>query len=87
MLKILTVVINPFIKLIKNFGLARTIGYVVMFACVVFTAVSLLNIDRTVQNAINSHNEAEIEAHDRAVEKRYENSPKIDRIGGRRKFM
>lgn len=72
--------IDPAIKVVKNFGFARTMGYMVMLACVVFTAVSLLNIDQTVQNAINSHNEAEIEAHDRAVEKRYENSPKIDRI-------
>lgn len=72
--------IDPAIKVVKNFGFARTIGYMVMLACVVFTSVSLLNIDQTVQNAINSHNEAEIEAHDRAVEKRYENSPKIDKI-------
>lgn len=72
--------IDPAIKVVKNFGFARTIGYVVMLACVVFTAVSLLNIDQTVQNAISSHNEAEIEAHDRAVEKRYANSPKIDKI-------
>lgn len=80
MWKILTAAIDTFIKLIKNFGLARTIGYAVMLACVVFTAISLLNIDKTVQNAIDTHNEAEIEAHDRAVEKRYENSPKIDQI-------
>ena len=72
--------IDPAIKVVKNFGFARTIGYTVMLACVVFTAVSLLNIDQTVQDAINSHNEAEIEAHDRAVEKRYANSPKIDKI-------
>lgn len=72
--------IDPAIKVVKNFGFARTIGYVVMLACVVFTAVSLLNIDQTVQNAISSHNKAEIEAHDRAVEKRYANSPKIDKI-------
>jgi hypothetical protein len=72
--------IDPAIKAVKNFGFARTIGYTVMLACVVFTAVSLLNIDQTVQDAINSHTKAEIEAHDRAVEKRYANSPKIDKI-------
>ena len=75
-------VISPLGELIKKFGLARTIGYTVMLGCVVFTAISLFNIDKTVENAINSHNEAEIEAHDRAVEKRYENSPKIDQILG-----
>ena len=77
---VLTNLIDPVIKFIKNFGFIRGLGYLVVFACVLFTAISLLNIDKTVQNAINNHTEAEIAAHDRAIEKRYENSPKIDRI-------
>lgn len=77
---VITNIIEPVIKFIKNFGFVRGIGYLVILACVVFTSVSLLNIDKTVQKAINNHTEAEIEAHDRAVEKRYENSPKIDNI-------
>lgn len=77
---VLTNLIDPVIKFIKNFGFIRGLGYLVVLACVLFTAISLLNIDKTVQNAINNHTEAEIAAHDRAIEKRYENSPKIDRI-------
>lgn len=77
---VITNIIDPVIKFIKNFGFVRGMGYLVILACVVFTSVSLLNIDKTVQKAINNHTEAEIEAHDRAVEKRYENSPKIDQI-------
>lgn len=77
---ILTNLVDPLVKLIKNFGLARTIGYIIILACVVFTAVSLLNIDKTVQIAIDKNQQEQIEAHDRAVEKRYENSPKIDQI-------
>lgn len=77
---VITNLIDPVIKFIKSFGFIRGLGYLVVLACVLFTAISLLNIDKTVQNAIDNHTEAEIEAHDRAVEKRYENSPKIDRI-------
>lgn len=72
--------VDPFIKLIKNFGLARTIGYVMLTACVGFTAISLFNIDRVIQKAINKSQQEQIEAHDKAVEKRYANSPKIDQI-------
>lgn len=68
------------IKFIKNFGFLRGLGYLVLIACVLFTTVSIFNIDGTVQRAIQSHDKAQTEAHDRAVEKRYENSPKIDRI-------
>lgn len=72
--------INPLIKLIKHFGFARTIGYLIILACVIFTSVSLLNMDEIVQAAINKSQNEQIEAHDRAVEQRYENSPKIDQI-------
>lgn len=70
--------IDPLIKLIKNFGLARTIGYIIVFACVVFTTVQLFNIDKVVQRAISDNQRAQVEEHDRAVGKRYANSPKID---------
>lgn len=72
--------IDPVIKFIKNFGLARTIGYLVVIVCVGFTAFSLLNIDHTIQNAIDKNQQEQIEAHDRAVTRRYENSPKIDQL-------
>lgn len=72
--------VDPIIKFIKNFGFARTIGYLVVFACVTFTAVSIFNIDNTIQNAIDKNQQVQIEAHDRAVERRYANSPKIDQI-------
>ena len=77
---VLVNIVDPVIKFIKNFGFVRGLGYLVILACVIFTAVALFNIDETVQNAIQNHDEAQIEAHDRAVEKRYENSPKIDKI-------
>lgn len=72
--------IDPITKAVKNFGLARTLGYMVILGCVTFTAISLLHINETVERAIANHNEAVIEAHDKAVERRYENSPKIDQI-------
>ena len=76
LLKLIALLINS----IKNFGLARTIGYIIILVCVVFTVVSLLNMDKTVQMAINKNQQQQIEAHDRAIEKRYINSPKIDQI-------
>lgn len=72
--------VDPLIKLVKNFGFAKTIGYIVVLACVVFTAVSLLNMDKIIERAITNNQREQTEAHDRAVEKRYENSPKIDQL-------
>lgn len=81
---ILSNLIDPFIKMIKNFGFARTIGYAVILGCVMFTAINVFNIDKTidetVQNAMENREMAQNVAHDKAVEKRYENSPKIDQI-------
>lgn len=77
---LLTNLVDPVIKFIKNFGLLRGLGYLAVLACVLFTAISLFNLDYTVQKAIESHDVAQTEAHDRAVEKRYQNSPKIDQI-------
>ena len=72
--------VDPIANLIKKFGLARTVGYVIIGACVIFTAISLFNIDTIIQDAINKNQREQIEAHDRAVEKRYATSPKIDQI-------
>lgn len=80
MLTFISNLIDPLIKLIKNFGFARAIGYLVMLCCVVFTAISLFNMDKIVEKAISDNQREQIEAHDRAVEKRYVNSPKIDQI-------
>lgn len=80
MLTFISNLIDPLIKLIKNFGFARAIGYLVMLCCVVFTAISLFNMDKIVEKAISNNQREQTEAHDRAVEKRYENSPKIDQI-------
>ena len=80
MLTFISNLIDPLIKLIKNFGFARAIGYLVMLCCVVFTAISLFNMDKIVEKAISDNQREQTEAHDRAVEKRYENSPKIDQI-------
>jgi hypothetical protein len=72
--------VDPMIKFIKNFGFARSLGYVIMCVCVIFTTVSLFNLDNTIQGAINRNELKQIEAHDKAVEKRYANSPKIEQI-------
>lgn len=80
MLTFISNLIDPLIKLIKNFGFARAIGYLVMLCCVVFTAISLFNMDKIVEKAISNNQREQTEAHDRAVEKRYVNSPKIDQI-------
>lgn len=80
MLTFISNLIDPLIKLIKNFGFARAIGYLVMLCCVVFTAISLFNMDKIVEKAISDNQREQTEAHDRAVEKRYVNSPKIDQI-------
>ena len=80
MLTFISNLIDPLIKLIKNFGFARAIGYLVMLCCVVFTAISLFNMDKIVEKAISDNQREQTDAHDRAVEKRYVNSPKIDQI-------
>lgn len=72
--------VDPIIKFIKNFGFGRAVGYIVMGACIIFTAVTLFNIDDTIQGAIDKNQKEQTEAHDRAVERRYANSPKIDQI-------
>ncbi|MBQ2175462.1 MAG: hypothetical protein II453_10520, partial [Alphaproteobacteria bacterium] len=81
---ILSNLVDPVIKFIKDFGFVRGIGYLVILACVVFTAINILHIDKTidqtVQSAMENRETTQIEAHDRAVEKRYANSPKIDQI-------
>jgi len=72
--------IDPLIEIIKKFGFARTIGYTVMGVCILFTAASLINLDGTIEQAINNNQIAQTEEHDRAVEIRYTNSPKIDNL-------
>lgn len=72
--------VDPLIKFIKNFGLIRTLGYLLVIVCVVFTVINVSHMDQVVERAIYKNQQEQIEAHDRAVEKRYENSPKIDKI-------
>ena len=65
--------VDPLIKFIKNFGLVRTLGYILVIVCVVFTVINVSHMDQIVERAIYKNQQEQIEAHDRAVEKRYEN--------------
>lgn len=80
MLNLISKLIDPLVSIIKNFGLPRTIGYIVVVGCIIFTSASLLNIDKKIEDAITKNQEAQIIAHDKAVEKRYENNPKINNL-------
>lgn len=68
------------IKWFKNVGVGRMVGYMVIGVCIIFTAVSLLNLDSTIARAINNNQEAQINKHDRAIEVRYQNTYKINKI-------
>ena len=77
---ILPVIVDPIVKAIKDFGIARAVGYFVILLCVGYTTVSFMNIDKTIDKALDRSNTEKADEHDRAVTKRYENSPVIDKL-------
>ena len=79
-LNFIPAIVDPMIKFIKNFGIAKAVGYLVILLCVGYTTVSLMNIDKTIDRALDRSNTEKADEHDRAVTKRYENSPVIDKL-------
>lgn len=65
---------------IKRHGVAKTIMAVFILFWLVVSTVKIFNLEPMIQAGIQRYNQTETENHDKAVEKRYENSPKIDKI-------
>jgi len=77
---ILSVIVDPIVKAIKDFGIARTVGYFMILVCVGYTTLSFMNIDKTIDKALDRSSTEKADEHDRAVTKRYENSPVVDNL-------
>lgn len=73
-------VLETFITMVKNFGVVKTIGLSVIFISLLYTVIGVSNMGNTIKEVIYKNQQETMEAHDKAVEKRYENSPKIDQL-------
>ncbi len=77
---IFTNILEPIIDMIKKHGVGKTFVSILIVFYILVSSIRIFHLEPMIQAGIQKYNQTEIETHDKAVEKRYQNSPKIDKI-------
>lgn len=72
--------LDPIIKLFNKYGPIKVIGYLALLSCIVYTVVSISNMENIVKDALIEDGDRIKKEHDAAMEMRRINNPKINQL-------